>query len=892
MGLIWPGAIVGDNTLAVHAAAIRKAFGPYRTLLKTDSGRGYRLLGNWTVRRQDVAQPPVGLRPITVTGDTPITNFPATVTRLVGRSAAVMRLRDLMSAYRIVTVTGSGGIGKTTLALKTARRVLGDFSGGGWLVELASLSDPDLVPSAVAHALGLKPGSERISAEVIARDIGSRQLLLVLDNCEHVIDAAATLVEMLVRLCPHATILATSREALRVDGEFVYRLPPLDVPAPGLDRADLILDHSAVELFIARATAMNSEFSLDPGALPAIGTICRQLDGIPLAIELAAARATTFGIELVADGLRDRFALLTGGRRTAMLRHRTLRATLDWSHDLLVASERVILRRLSIFAGSFSLMAACAVVAGPEDMPSQVVDDLSRLVAKSLVVAEADGTTMRYRLLDTMRSYAREKLDESGERGELARRHADYYRALFEQAEAYWDSRPTAELLSEYGRQIDNLRMAIDWAFSPGGDASLGIALTAAAIPLWMHLSLLEECRGPVERAIAALAAGASEDTRLEMKLHAALGAARAWVGGAVSDIEAAWARALQLAEILDDVEHQLRSLWGLWLLKEREALTLARQFFAVAPTAADRLLGERMIAVSSHYLGDQNTARHHIERVIANDVMDDTGRRIIRFQIAQRSGARAFLGRILWLQGFPDQAIQVVTGLVEQARAADHANSLCHSLAIAACPIALWVGDLEAAEQYIDLLRDYATRHGLSLWRAFGMAYQGVLSIRRGDVRGALPLLRGGFDQFGTAFAGYRVLIFLGELAGALGRAGQIPEGLGVIDDAIERSERSEEGWVIAELLRVKGELVSLQGTPGAAVKAELCFHQALDWAKRQNALSWQLRVAMSLAQLLRDQHRFDDAIAHLQPVYDRFTEGFETADLKLARALLANLK
>ena len=255
MNRIWPGANVTENTLHVHATAIRKALGPCRNLLKTESGRGYRLLGDWTVRRQDAVTPPVGHRPVRLDDASAVTNFPETVTRLIGRTAAVARLRDLLSAYRVVTLTGPGGIGKTSLALEAARGVVGDFAGGAWLIELASLSDPTLVPSTIVGVLGLKLGAGVTSDETVARAIGDSNLLLLLDNCEHVIDAAASLIETLTYRCPSVTVLATSREVLRVSGEYVYRVAPLDVPDADEDEPDHILSRSAVELFIIRANA-------------------------------------------------------------------------------------------------------------------------------------------------------------------------------------------------------------------------------------------------------------------------------------------------------------------------------------------------------------------------------------------------------------------------------------------------------------------------------------------------------------------------------------------------------------------------------------------------------------------------------------------------------------
>jgi predicted ATPase len=576
-----------------------------------------------------------------------------------------------------------------------------------------------------------------------------------------------------------------------------------------------------------------------------------------------------------------------------------LRATLDWSHELLAEPERAVLRRLAVFAGDFSLEAAGAVVASPELTPSDVVAGLVDLVAKSLVLTESNGRTERYRLLDTTRAYALEKLAQSGELDAVARRHAEFYRDLFERAETEWETRPTAEWLADYGWRRNNLRAALDWAFSPAGDASVGVALTAAAVPLWMRLSLMEECRGRVERALAALGTGVNRDARREMKLHAALAASLMYTGGAVPEIGAAWTKALEIAESLDDGEYQLRSLWGLWSFHisgghYRVALTLAQRFCTVAANRSDpndRLIGERMIGASQFYLGDQPSARRHIERLLAHYVPPVQKSHIIRFLTDQRVTARVFLARILWLQGFQDQAMRTAHSSVEDARAADHAISLCFALAQAACPIAMFVGDLAAAEHYVGMLLDHSTRHALPLWHAWGRSHQGVLVIRRGDVSTGLRLLRAGFDELGEARSALRFTHFLGHIAEALGRAGQIAGGLAAIEQALAWTERTEERWRIAGLLRIKGELLLLQDAPGAAAAAENHFRQALDWARRQGALSLELGAATSLARLLRDQSRAADAMALLQPVYDRFTEGFETADLKAAKTLLEAL-
>jgi non-specific serine/threonine protein kinase len=291
-----------------------------------------------------------------------------------------------------------------------------------------SLSDPDRVPSLVAHVLGLKLSGEQISPESVARAIGGKKLLLVLDNCEHVVDAAARLAETLVRLCPATSIVATSREGLRIEGEHVYRVPPLDVPGLNGKDSDNVLGHSAVQLFLARAMAVDSDFSPHGENLRAMADICRRLDGIPLAIEFAAARAAILGPELVLSRLDERFGLLTGGRRTALPRHQTLRATLDWSYELLPEPERCLLRRLGIFPAGFTLEAANALMSDQSHATSVTLEQIANLIAKSLVTLDASPSSGRWRLLETIRAYALEILAENGETEQVARSCAEFCR--------------------------------------------------------------------------------------------------------------------------------------------------------------------------------------------------------------------------------------------------------------------------------------------------------------------------------------------------------------------------------------------------------------------------------------------------------------------------------
>jgi predicted ATPase len=808
--------------------------------------------------------------------------------------AAVQRVRDLVSAYRVVTLTGPGGIGKTTLALEVARGLLAGFDGGGWFVELGSLSDPDLVPSAVASVLNLNISGETISADAVARAIGGQHLLLVLDNCEHVIEAVANLTELLVRRCPRTAILATSREVLRTDGEYAYRVSALAVPDAGTVDPAHILGHSAVELFIARTKAQRSDFSPRAGDLPSIAAICRQLDGIPLAIEFAAAHTAALGIQQVAAGLRDRFALLIGGRRTVLARHRTLRATFDWSYVLLSEAEQGLLRHLAVFAGGFTLDAAAAVMRHSEIVESTVLDGLSSLVARSLVTFDGSAAPDRWRLLETIRTYALEKLDESGEIGDARRRHAEYYRDLCT-ADFGSKLRPINDDLALRVREIDNVRAALDWAFSPDGDTAIGIAVTAAYGPVWLNLSLVAECRERCERALLECEREVTPDPQSRMWLQIALGTSLIDTMGDVEQARALLAGALETAEALDDLDAEARALISLMTASQYHgergrAQTAVRRVVQIAERLGDpgvSLVANRIMATMLLTIGRLREAQDVLDRIMQSHDSPQNRGRALWYSSGHRASDRAMLSRSLWLRGFVEQAHLEAQTSLDELGPTDPQLLICRILYIGMCRLAPMTGHFAAAERANARLIEVATGLNARRFQTLGRFLEGKLLVERGDFANGLAVLRDAFDI--CRQTGWRMSYpeFNCWLAVALAGLGHFDEALDAVNEGLAGSGQGEDGqkWYVPELLRVKGEIALQQGFPEAA---EGCFLEAMTLARKQGALFWELRVALSLARACVTQGRREVARQILVPVYAQFSEGFEMTDLRAAKSLL----
>jgi predicted ATPase/DNA-binding winged helix-turn-helix (wHTH) protein len=892
MQLVWPDATVDEGSLRFHIASLRRALGTEgagASYVKTLQGQGYCFVA--PIFR------PNGLQPLTT--EEAVTQLPqrlpVRLSRMVGREETVQKLSAHLKIERFVTIVGPGGIGKTTVAVAVGHTLLQDFDGAVFFFDLGTLSDPLLVPSAIASTLGLLVQSNDPVPGLIAY-LRDKRALLILDSCEHVIEPAASLAERIFREAPETHILATSREALRVDGEHVRPLMPLESPpdVPKLT-AMQVLRFSAARLFVERVTAGGYPLELNDSDAPMVAEICRRLDGIALAIELAAGRVNAFGIEETAARLSNRLKLLWEGRRTAPPRHQTLSAMLDWSYDLLRDNERLVLRRLSVFVGVFALEAARAVAAGPDIDESQVVAALDGLVMKSLVAADTSQPATRYRLLDTTRAYALGKLLEREDADRVARRHAIYFLELLDRADTDQPSTSDGQAFANFGEHLGNVRAALEWSFLERGDVGVGVALAVSSSRLFLDLSLLSECSRWAERAIARLDE-TSQGTRLEMELQAALGLSSMFTRGNSEQAGIALKRGLVLAGELGDMHNELHLLGRLHIFHERigdfrAALEYAKRDEALAKKIGDPIgfaEASAALGISCHLEGDGANARRHLEAAL---IELPASTRIDMFHLGfdYRNRARIALARALWLEGLSHQALMVSRETVEEAQAFNHPITLCIAL-IWAVSVFLWNGDLDCAEQSIDRFIDQADRYSLAPYQAVGRGVKGELMVRRGEPETGVAQLRAALETLHLLRYELLTTAFMTAIAEGLAMMGRFDEAIGAIDETIAVVERNGDLFTMPELLRVKGSIfVSPQRF--APLKAEACFLTSLDLAARQSALAWELRTATSLALLRAGQGRHDEAREVLAPVYARFTEGFDNSDLTAARDLLNNL-
>jgi predicted ATPase/DNA-binding CsgD family transcriptional regulator len=712
-------------------------------------------------------------------------NLPVQLTSFVGRAAQMTKVEKLLVDNRLVTLTGAGGAGKTRLAVEIAAYIAREFRDGVWYVDLAPITHPGVVPITVARALNLPDQSGRSTKDTLLRFVRDREMLILLDNCEHLLDASADLVVALLGAAPGLSVLATSREPIGATGEATWRVPSLS------------LTDEAIELFTDRARLAQADFTVTDDNAAAVSEICRCLDGIPLAIELAAARVRALSVAEIVDGLHDRFRLLTGGARTAVRRQQTLRASVDWSHALLTATERILLRRLAVFLGGFDLDAAQAVAGASDIERYQVLDQLSMLVDKSLVVAEDTKGRTRYRLLETVRQYAAEKLGESGEADAVWGRHRDYYTSLAAARRAGRE-----QLIEQAETEIDNLRAAFGWS-REHSDVELALALASSLQPLWQAGGRLREGLGWFDAALADLGA---QHPEVAPAVRARALADRAmlavWVGDADSLSQAQ--QALAIAREVGKPSLLVRALMACGLIAALVSAELAEPYFAEAVGLAravnDRwrlshiLASHAMAAVNA---GDPIRARGPAEE--GRDLAEEIDDRFVSRQ------CRYCLGTAQWMSGDLVAAAAQLREVAVEAEAAHDVLVEVNSLGGLGVALA-WQGDTAAArtaavaaiEAGAELGGIYAATGYVTLASA-AMAAGDIATLRDAAARpypSALPQGTG-LQRFFSAEAALGV----GDLVAARRRA----------DEAVT----STTGYFLSAALFARARVAIAQGEP-----------------------------------------------------------------------------
>jgi len=874
---VWPERGADQVSLRVQISALRKALAqsdPGRRYIANVPGRGYR----FTV--------PIGSSPPAVEPEgVSRSSLPARLRRMVGRNHSVATIQAKLAAQRFVTIVGPGGIGKTTVAIAVAHEMRSIFNSRVRFVDLGPLGSASLVAPAMAASFGLVIQTDDVIPALVERLLES-PTLLVLDGCEHVIDGVSALAEKLFQRVPTLHLLATSREAMRVEGEQVHELPALACPPDnaGASATD-VLQYPAVQLLVDRVRAARGHFELADNDAPLAAAICRRLDGIALAIELVAGRVDVYGLSRTADLLDDGLNLSWVGRRTAKPSHQTLDAALEWSYGLLDGAERLVLSRLAVFSGGFTFEAAVAVSADEKIDEPRVSDCIWELRSKSMIAAR--GHESRLRLLDVTRTFAAQRLAEGKEQNILRRRHALYFSDLFKQGASSNASNWPKALAVE----VDNLRAAMNWAFSVEGDARIAVELAAASASSWLGMALLTECREWMTKAISQLDS-VNSGTRQEMIIQSALASCMMFTGGLTEESYATWEKAGGLAERLNDVERQLDSLLILWAHQIRlpnfvKAIELADRCGDVAERIGDRgaiATANYMRGISYHHAGRLLQAESRLELSLHRD--DEAARRAIinRFGYDRKVDAMCILASVAWLRGSPDHAWRLNQMAIAEARQLDHAVPLCVALASAGFNMYRTSPEDGETEALADELVERAGKHSVASYHGFGLSLQSLCRVRRGDVHAARTMLYSGLEKLSAARYGVFNWIFPAEFASCMAADGRAQQGLDIFDRA--KIDLAENSWYAPELRRIRGEL-ALNNNEGIAVCRQY-YLSALELSAEQASLSWALRAATSLAIAETSTTRREAAHRTLQATHAKFREGFDTFDLRLATRVL----
>lgn len=883
---VWPNIFVHESNLKVHVAALRRVLragcDDPRCILNIP-GRGYCFT-----------------QPVKVEGRARASarRWPKAMARIrlaqiIGRDGEIASLVQAVSQRPLVTIVGAGGVGKTTLALAAAERLSGHHDAASCFVDFSSIDDPQLVVHAIAAALGVRVDLGDLLGGI--RDhLRESSRLLILDNCEHLLAAVAAAAEYLAADLGRSALLATSREPLRTRTEHVHRLSPLACPeTTTLISASEALRYPAVALFVARANE-RAGYSLSDDDAAAVSMICAQLDGIPLAIELAATRLDTLHPAELLRRLQDRFELLTGTDLAVPVRQRTLQATLDWSYQLLSDAEGRILRFAAIFARDFALDDIVAILSSSGLDTADVVAGIESLVAKSFVLADLSRGSRRYRLFESSRSYALTRLDAGGERDRAHVAHASHILTIVERAEEEWHWRARDDWSAHYGPRVDDLRRAVAWAFGVNGDRTIGIRLTVAAIPLWEALGAANECESRVKEALGVADGLASCDVRLRMKLAWRHAWALTWSAPKMSAAGAPWIECLRLSREAGDSEYELRALWALAVYENFTGRSVAAidhllEFEAVANRAQDSSAlpdGQRQLALMRVYFGELREGEAVLEELALRFNRVEKRARVARFSIDRYCVIRSSLAFTRWLRGRSESALAAATQSVDAGLAISHVSH-SNALAFAGVPLALWTGNLDSAEAGIAALRRNFVYRTNTVWRRLARFFEAALRHARGE-RAMLAEMGESLDDLLALGFVVRSPLYLAMLAEALLDDGQLVDARARIDDAASRLEQYQELWCRPEILRIQGLVEAAYGN-GAAAQARLA--DAIADADAIGALTFELRAACDLARALAADGCRNAARGVLGSTCAKFTEDGAGREIIAARALLDTL-
>ena len=868
--LVWRGAFVDETALRVGISAVRKALGNGGDrYIVTVPGRGYCFVHDVESTAAKPAPEPPHFKRLSPQ------RLPAQIARVVGRDDVIAALAAEVTRRRLLSLVGPGGIGKTTVAIAVADRLHKGFDAVTF-VDLAPIENGTQMAAAAAAALGLNLRFREDPVDEIAVSVENRRVLIVLDNCEHLVDRAAAFVEALLGSAPGMTIMATSRERLRAAGEWVHQLSPLDAPPESASlSAEEVRRYPAVEMFEERAAFALGGYQISDTDAPFVAEICRRLDGIALAIELAAGRLAGLGVQGLASSLEDCFSILTHGRRTALPRHQTLRATLDWSYRLLSPEDQAALRCLSVFNGSFTLEDAVFVMSHSICF-GEANDRLTSLLDKSLVVAKPEERRFRYRLLDTTRAYGQDKLEESGEADRQRRRHAQRF------LQVCLASTPDDQSKSSLRQAMADVRAALDWSLVRGGDMSLGLDLASAATPVFLQLSLLREHRKYLELALAHISSATDPKSitdmalRTETELRIAVAWALYYTDGPDPAIDDHLLKARSIAQKIGDKIQELRILWILHGIagntgNYRQELTYAREFGTVADALADpmpKLRSHRFIGRGLGDLGQYRLAQEHIDLALrpSRDAVSELTANA--YEIDNWVASRAVRARILWLRGYPDDAKTEAEECISDALQLGHEQSTCWAVAFNVCPVAIWRGDLAEARHYVNLLRQHS-ENIFQHYHGWGLIYDRFLNgialaphrSNESPLAGLKPTVPAQADLLAT---------FDINLAGV---------------DALTRAQADEDIWCAPDVLRAWAVRHS------SGTEAEAMLLHSFKLAQRQDAKAWELRTATTLALFYLRSGRIREARAVLEPTLKQFKQGHDTRDFQAAISVLSEL-